>query len=283
VAGWWTYLPDRDISAVSLPFVERFAGRPLSELGVAAEEMFPAGGFWGRMKRDALSVLPAGLTESVYSRYCAGGGPRAGYATMAEGFDVVRRRVVDADSPTFTYLYLPQVDALAHRQGVAAGGMPALLAEVEALVAKLTADMAGRVRLVVTADHGLVDVPAPRRFVIDQDDPLLAELRCPPTGEPVVPLLHALPGREQALAETFAERFGGHFALLTPEEAEQLHLFGRGDVSPALRARLGSGIGIALEPSAIYYKPPGAEAKVHVGVHAGLSPQEMHVPLILLP
>ena len=72
--------------------------------------------------------------------------------------------------------------------------------------------------MVITADHGLVNIPEERRIILSEKDPLNGHLRCLPTGEPMVPIFHTLPGHEEGFAMEFRERFGEHYALLTPEE-----------------------------------------------------------------
>jgi hypothetical protein len=144
----------------------------------------------------------------------------------------------------------------------------------------MTDRLAGRARVVISADHGQVDVPPERRFVLPADDPLRARLVCPPTGEPTVPVFHVIEGEQSAFAAEFDERFGEHFVLLPTAEAERMRLFGPGALSPRMRRRLGSFVGVAAEPAVFYIAPCDTGAK-NVGVHGGLRAAEMFVPLIL--
>ena len=47
------------------------------------------------------------------------------------------------------------------------------------------------------------------------------------------------------------------------------------------RARLGTYLGIAGEPTAVYTLSADGSLDSHVAVHAGLTPSEMWTPLIL--
>jgi len=204
-----------------------------------------------------------------------------GCGTLDEGFQAVHRRVMGAERPSFTYLYLPQVDALCHREGTASDGMAPLLADLDARLGAMCEALDGRARLIVTADHGEVDTPPDRRFVLDAASPLLDALVCPPTGEPTVPILHARPGRQERACELLADRTDGAFALLTADQVEALRLLGPEPLAETTRQRLGDLMGIAGEPTALYTAGPNGQVRVHVGVHAGLTPSEMWVPLIL--
>src|SRR6185369_9878267 len=41
VLGWWTRLPELDLTATILPFVERFSHQPLAPRGISADYAFP--------------------------------------------------------------------------------------------------------------------------------------------------------------------------------------------------------------------------------------------------
>lgn len=282
VPGWWVYLEEFKLSATALRFVERFAERPLEEFGLSAADVFGLPSVWPAVKHAPLSILGAHIVDSTFSRYARGDTARAGYREIPEAVRIVRDRVEQAQRPTFTYLYLPQLDAICHKKGVGHEQVSQLLASLDEQLGNLAEALTGRARIVITADHGLIDVPAERRFILEEDDPLVTHLICPPTGEPAVPIFHVKSGQEQAFLELFARRFGDVFVFITPDEAEGLRLFGPGELSPLMRRRLGNFIGIAPEPAAIYFRPRVGDFHVHVAVHAGMSAEEMNIPLVVL-
>jgi hypothetical protein len=279
VLGWWLHLEDRDLSITSLPFVERSSGRPLDQLGVAAAEVFPFKSILPGFRRDVATLIREGLVESVYTRHCAGGTARIGYASLEDAFTAAARRIETAPAPSFTYLYLPHYDALCHEHGVGDPRCAAALSAIDAGLAGLAERCAGRARLVVTADHGLVDVPDAARVRLCGGDPLLGRLCCPPSGERRVPFFHVRAGEEERFADEFSERAGERFALLTSAQAADLGLLGPSTVSGVARSRLGTFVGIPAGPAAVEYEEPGAPR--HIGLHGGLSPEEMNVPLAL--
>ncbi|KPL00080.1 MAG: hypothetical protein AMK75_05920, partial [Planctomycetes bacterium SM23_65] len=183
-------------------------------------------------------------------------------------------------SPTFTYLYLPQLDEMVHRKGTGDVDVHQLLFSLDGQFSKLARVLGGRARLVITSDHGLADVTEDRRFVLPEDDPLRAHLVCRPTGEPSVPIFHVHEGHEEVFRGEFAERFGEFYALLTPHELAGLALLGPDPLSSAMTRRLGTFVGIAPDPTVLAIAPCRGAAK-HIGIHGGLTPAEMRIPLIL--
>jgi hypothetical protein len=281
VIGWWLYLVGRGLSITPLPFVDRFSKKPLVGFGVAVEEVFPERSVWSRMRHRPATIIGAQLADSVYTRYASGGTPRVGYEHTAQAFEATRRSVVEATGRTLTYLYLPHVDSLMHEKGTQDKGVRKLITEIDGYLKSLVTDLDGKARIIVTADHGQANIPKERVFIIKAGDPVAECLIAPPSGEPTVPVFHVKPGRKWEFKRLFAERLGEYFALLSPDDAERLELFGPRLLSTIARQRLGSYLAVASPPSALYYDAPGAPPVIHIGVHAGLSSAEMRIPLIL--
>ena len=58
VTGWFTHLPELDITILPLPFVERFSKRWLTERGLRPEDVFPLRAMDSRMSHEPLTLLP---------------------------------------------------------------------------------------------------------------------------------------------------------------------------------------------------------------------------------
>ncbi|MBN1434183.1 alkaline phosphatase family protein [Candidatus Fermentibacterales bacterium] len=281
VPGWWTYLPERQLGIISLPFRERRSGRDLSELGVPLEEVFPCPSAWRGAERRVLNIKPETIVQSAYSTYSDGGNPAIGYSDLDDAFALAAKELREARDGRFHYLYLPQLDTISHLVGPDDESVAALLTDIDARISDLCEGLGDGVRLIVTADHGHKTVPSGKRFMLTADDPLLARLHSWPSGEPVVPIFHVLEGREDEFAKGFCDRTRGAFCLLTPEEVEELSLLGPGCFPGPLRQRLGTMVGLAREPAALLVRHEGDTVWQHVGYHAGLSEAEMYVPLVV--
>lgn len=281
VPAWWTYLPEHRLTATVLLFVERFSGRPLSDLGVTSEDVFRQPSLMPSFQRVTQAVLPQGLVATTYSRYVAGGTALAGYDKLSEAIDRIVERITDAARPTYTYLYYPAIDGLEHALGWQAPEVRSELAHVERELARLAQAIAGRGRLAVSADHGLLDVPDEGKRFIAKGQGLLELLVTAPSGEPRVPYFHVRPGEHQRFASAFRERYGDDFALLSIDEADDLRLFGPELLSETARARIGDYIGVTAGANALVLGEPGARRDPMRGFHGGMTPAEMRIPLIV--
>lgn len=279
VAGWWSYLPAQGLTATVLPFIERFTERPLTKFGVVPDDVFLRPALLPRYARDVLSLFPAYIAESAYTRYSTGGTASVGYDGIRPAVAAVAARVRRADAPTYTYLYLPQFDAAEHEHGPFAPTPARVLRRIDAALARLAGALPGDARLVVSADHGQIVTPASSVVELRSDDPLMAMLVAPPDGDARAPRFHTQAGAGDAFATQFRARFGAHYALLTIDEAADLQLFGPHAIAADVRERFGDLQAVALDDTLLEYRD-GTEKSLR-GNHGGLSPDEMRIPLIV--
>lgn len=283
VTGWWTHLPEIESAAAILPFVTRAEGRPLTDLGMTAEKAFPLPSLMGRMQRDTLALFPGRIAQSIFSAYFSGSRPRHGYKTLQEAVDVTVARVANASTPTYTYLYTPLVDNQGHRYGIGRPQVRAALQELGLQMERLATGLNGHGRIVLSADHGLLDAPASARHRLTPSYNLMEVLRFPPSGDARVLYFHLRNGADSGTPQAIKQLLGERFLLISVDEAESLALFGPGPISPLTRSRLGDMLAISQGPDVIEYEPSGVAGRVmrEASHHSGLTPSEMRIPLVL--
>ena len=281
--GWYTYVPKVYAVTTIIPFVRSVDEAPLAGLGLSVDEAYPVPSLLAGAARPSLSFLPAELEYSTFSAYLSGGTPRTGYSSLAEAVEGVAARVRTATGPTFTYLYTPHVDTLGHEVGFSHPRTLAAAAAVGQVLEALAAAVAGRARVVMTADHGGLDASGDDIHMIGASDPLMALLKHEPSGDSRVVYFHVREGKESEFRDAFRARFGERFLLVTVDEAEELELLGPGRLSDETRQRLGSFAAVSLGADVLLYGWPSrsGEDKLHVGYHSGLSPAEVLVPLVV--
>ncbi len=283
VTGWFTHLPEHDITILPLPFIERFKRQPLTERGLRPEDLFPIKAIESRMTHQPLTLLPAPIMDTTYARYSRGNTRGLGYTTVSHAVDEIIAQVNGAKGPTYTHLYLPDIDTVCHHVGVDHPDVLTVVMRIDAELDRLAGVLGSRARVVVSADHGLIDVLKSDQAFLTDHDPMLAMLRVPPTGDARMPIFHLKPERREEFVDLFGEHYGDRMILLDTNEAERLELFGPGRMAEVVRPRFGDFIAIPYRRATLAYAPvtvPGAApAAPYIGQHAGLSPEEMRVPL----
>lgn len=199
--------------------------------------------------------------------------------------DVTERFLAAADlaarTPgSITYLYAPELDGLGHRHGWQSDQWLVGLEKLDAATADFARALAPGVGAVVTADHGMVDVPRHRHVLLQDGDPLLDGVRLI-GGEPRMLHLYAEPGAAQSVWERWREEEASRSWVLSRDEVISSGLLGPVDAEVA--PRIGDVV-VAARAGIVYYDDRVADkaSQKMIGQHGSLTPEERTVPLLRL-
>jgi predicted AlkP superfamily pyrophosphatase or phosphodiesterase len=181
-------------------------------------------------------------------------------------------RLVRAGEP-FVYTYYDGVDKVAHEYGLG-DHYDAEIVAVDRLVEYLIDGLPQGAALVITSDHGQVDVGD---NVVHLHGDLLPHLASQ-SGEGRFRWLHARSGRAHDLYEAAVERHGDTGWIVTREQVIDECWFGP-VVTEAARLRLGDVALVAREPVA-YLDVDDTGPFALVSRHGSVTSAEMRVPLL---
>lgn len=180
----------------------------------------------------------------------------------------------------FTLFYWTDPDDTMHHHGARCEKAVRVLKQLNGWAEAL----ASRLRdttLIVTADHGLIDVT--EVVWLNECPDIMRCLVMPPCVESRAASMFVKRGREREFERAFSETLGADFLLMTREEALARQLFGPGRLHEKADDFLGDYLALATGTRAIYYQAVGAEPHGKmIGHHAGLTDEEMLVPLIIV-
>lgn len=176
----------------------------------------------------------------------------------------------------YIYAYWPEPDHSMHLHGCASAKITRVMAEIDERLKGFSERLSPEDLVIVTADHGLID-GIPEFF---EDYPKLEMmLRLAPCVEPRAAALYVKKECIEAFPQAFKEAFGDHYLLYTQKEALKSGLFGINAYRSELPSLIGDFFAVSTGPHALYLK---REHCGLIGMHAGLTEQEMNVPMILL-
>ncbi len=178
---------------------------------------------------------------------------------------------------SLTYVYERRLDHTGHAHGAASRQWADELARVDRFVTDLRADLPDDVRIVVTGDHGMVDVPPDERLVLE-DDPALRRHVALVGGEPRFRQLYCRPGTADDVAATWAETLGERAWVRTREQAVAEGWFG--PMSGAMAPRFGDVLVAMRGRHAVMSHTQPNEFGL-VGMHGSLTAAEMTVPVLI--
>jgi hypothetical protein len=199
------------------------------------------------------------------------------------GADKVGERIAAAVAasrvaPSLTYLYDGDLDWTGHKWGVASSQWLMQLSMVDAEAEQLREALPPEVRLLVVADHGMVDSPAEERTDVDAH-PELRDGLALLGGEARFRHLYCRNGAVADLVATWSERLGDRAEVMTRDAAVARGWFG--PVDAAVLPRLGDVIVACRDDHAVVSTTDFPYENQLVGLHGSLTPDEMLIPLLV--
>jgi hypothetical protein len=214
----------------------------------------------------------SGLTRAVLE-----GGTFVGVPTLHDGVDAA---IAASARPGMTYLYWSEIDAAGHAHGWESDAWVAALEEADGQLSRLASGLGDGVALLITADHGMVDVAGQPRWDV-ADDAALADGVALVAGEPRALHVHVHPGVDpDAVSVRWAEVLGAHAVVGTRDEWIGAGVFG--PVADHVRERIGDVVVAMTGRSTVVDSRSQTPASMAlVGMHGSLTPDELYVPLLI--
>ena len=199
------------------------------------------------------------------------------------GADKVGERIAAAlaassSRPSMTYLYDSDLDWTGHRYGVSSSQWLQQLAMVDAEAEQLRETLPPEVRLVVVADHGMVDSPLDNRTDVDTDTHLLDGVALL-GGEARFRHLYCRSGAVDDVLSTWREALGENADVLTRGEAITRGWFG--PVDARVLPRLGDVVVACRGDHGVFASEKFDYETTLVGLHGSLTADEMLIPILV--
>lgn len=177
------------------------------------------------------------------------------------------------------YGYDPTVDSLGHVYGVGSPQWHRAVADVDHLITILLERLPRGTALVITADHGQVNVPPASRIDLDADPRLRAGVDVV-AGEARVRYLHTTAGALDDVLATWRSVLGEAAVVLSRDQAVAEGWFG--PLPEEHLQRIGDVIVMCTGDTVVLatQTDPPAVGRL-VAFHGSATPVEMHVPLLV--
>ena len=222
------------------------------------------------------SVSPRAFRESGLTRAVLRGGDYVGADTREERVAEVLR-LVHASSRSLTYIYWGELDKVGHVYGVRSPQWCEALRQVESLVAGLVDALPVDARLLVTADHGMLDTAPADRIELD-DVPDLTDGVIALGGEPRMRHVYCRADATADVADAWSQALAGRAEVMTRAAAIDGGWFP--DMDPMLSDRVGDIIAVASGRTVLASQRVDSRASALIGQHGSTTEAEMAVPLL---
>ena len=214
----------------------------------------------------------SGLTRAAYR-----GATYTGVVSHGD-LSALALRSLAATPRSLVYGYIPELDLTGHVRGVDSPSWRAQLGLIDRLVEQLVAGLPDDAALLVTADHGMLDVPGETRFDLDGESDLADGVRVL-AGEPRARYVHAQPGAEDDVLSRWREVLGDRAWVASRDEAVASGVFG--PVDDALAARIGDVVALARGSWALVTPEQEPGPSRLAAYHGSLTATELAIPLLV--
>ena len=173
----------------------------------------------------------------------------------------------------FIYVYWDQVDSKLHDYGTSSNIVKDEIRGVNEGFEKLLKSIDDDTLVILTADHGQIDIePIPLMSYSD----IIGMLKIMPSIESRATAFHVKEEYLDVFPLKFNEYFGEHYILYQSSELIDMNLFGIGKEHSKFKEMIGDYFAIAIN----HYAFQLTDHSEHKATHAGLTKDEMLIPLI---
>lgn len=183
---------------------------------------------------------------------------------------------VERSDRSLVYAYESAIDHTGHGKGVDSEEWRTALTQVDRDVADLRAALPADVVLLVTADHGMVDVPVDGRFDL-VDHPRLRDDVVLVAGEARFRHVHTRSGAEAAVAKRWRRALGDRAEVRLRDDAQEWF----GPLDPTVRGRFGDVVVAALDDFAVFASDAFSIELQLRGFHGSITERERRIPVLV--
>jgi hypothetical protein len=227
--------------------------------------------------KNVLTVGPGEYEASGFTQATMPASKYLAAKTLQERFEIARAEI--SKPGALVYLYIPELDQLAHRFGTQSQNWLNTIEDLDSVLSAFTKSLPKSAGVILTADHGVIDVAQTSHLYLEQFESMsdLAMIG----GDPRVGFLYFDSGVDLvAKREALQEDLGSLVEVVTVQE-----LVDAGWYQPLSQAAQKVAPDLVLLPKGnrVVYHREFAKVKSMsmIGQHGGMSKAEWEVPLLV--
>lgn len=281
ITGWFVYLKEIGTVTTILPFRSRSGSISIDKM-VPPTRIFDSEPFFNKITCDSYYIIDGGLVDSCYTTALAGRAQRVPYYTIDDFFEQLRK-CIEKPNSKYIYAYWSRLDAISHEYGTTSERVFSHFRELHDNLDAFSDSLDGtNTILLITADHGLVDIPREGVIHVKEHPEFVQTLSLPVCGEPRTAYCYVHPARTVDFENYVQEHFGNFCTLYKTEELVKKNAFGLFEPHQALSDRTGDYVLVMDRSHVLRHFIAGEREYNFVGYHAGATRDEMLVPLIVI-
>jgi len=300
----WTYYEERldeVISALMFSYGDDAVGNnnkseTLRANGILPERILPEGAFHERLETSGVLgayFCPSDFIDSSYNQRLCEHMTALPYKGLRSGLDSLVELVNQISTPSYISFYYPGIDSVGHDFGPSSKEtikeFDEFLSALEAFLVKLRTT-AKDTLVIITADHGQIDVDPTETIYLDERVPGLSKyLLQNKKGRLLVPcggerdlFLHVMPECLDLAHEKVSLELKDEALVFKTKDFIEAGFFGMYPCEEVFLKNVGNLLVLPLLNQAVGWRAKGRYESNHRGIHGGLDAQEMEIPFIVV-
>jgi predicted AlkP superfamily pyrophosphatase or phosphodiesterase len=284
ILAWFTYFKELGAIGIMPPMLVRGDKGPLVKGSVDPATLLGIEPLFNRIQARCFMLSPAGFIKKPYNVVTAGRGQQVGFETFEQMLVRTANVVKNNPGDKLVLSYWPGYDQLAHEAGTTSTKALDHAKQVaDGLAAFIETFKPANpdTRVIVVADHGLVDTAPDQVIRLEAHPGLKDTLAMPLCGEPRAAFCYVRPSKVKQF-EDYVEQNLAHACT-----AARIHdvlgdgVFGKFQPHPRFFDRVGDYILFMKDTYVIKDLLLGEARSSLIGHHGGMSPDEVLVPLFI--
>ncbi len=292
---WWVYFEEIDEIIQTLPFmpIDSKKRDEMLDKGVNPRILFNGETMYEDLYKAGISsftFINEAYKETAYSKLVFKGSKIVPYNNASNLMSVLRNKLTSISTPAYFNVYWSLIDSVAHEYGVHSGHYLTELDLIfnllqEEFLDKLSAETAERTIIMVTADHGHINVNPEETIYLNHFPEVVNNFRTGKNGKKILPwgsprdvFITVNKTNLEYVFSFLTVTLGDKAMIISTEKAIEQNLFGHGVLHKQFRSRIGDILILPEDNFMIWYEHIEGKKFTLAGMHGGLNPDEMLIP-----
>jgi len=278
VAGWYLYLKENKKTILSLPFITR----ERTPLRKKLKNTYNFNPVTKRIKNSYFITIKE-LANSEFSKAAVEGARRIGSKNKKDFFKKIEKTIKLKKKKKYIIAYWPNFDLIGHDNGVKSKKCYSEFKKLDLELKKLVKKTKNtNTTIIVTADHGMVDIKKKNIITINDHPKLESCLKTTVGGDPRYAYCFVKNNKKKYFERYVKTKFKKQCSIYKSKELVKKGYFGLNKPNKKFLDRIGDFTIIMKDFYSIYQFTDYEGRSYLVGDHGGLSKKEMLVPLIII-
>ncbi|UCE44075.1 MAG: alkaline phosphatase family protein [Candidatus Bathyarchaeota archaeon] len=295
---WYLYFKEIDLIINTLPFTP--LGKKgqdwLIEMGANPKILYDGDTIHQTLKEEGVksfTFTKVSYAQSCYSKIVHNGSTIIPFISYSDMFARLRKLIREEKGPAYFYAYLDNLDGIGHLYGPHSMEYSAELSLLshsikKQLLEKTDRKAAEETLLLITSDHGQVDVSPEDTIYLNRFPKLTRAFKKSEKGKPILPtgsprdvFLHVEPDKLEATLTFLTKSLEEEAKTMKTNEALKRGLFGIGKPRKQFFERAGDLLILPFNNHTVWYEHIEGKKAHFLGYHGGLNEEEMLVPFAM--